>query len=417
MRSIALQYILNLKDLSLKQPQPVLGSKGTLFFLVIISAFPPLTIDLYLPALPTMVDVFNTTESMVNLTLSSYFITYAVGLLFWGPLSEKFGRKPILLVGIGSYMLASILCALSGSIEHLIASRILQAFAGSAITVVSTAIVKDMFEGRERERIMATIMSLVIIAPMVAPVLGAFLLQIASWRMMFVTLAIFGACASLLAFCYKETLESRYTGSLVRSWTRLGVVIQNPRFVFLLCIFSIAPMALMGFLAAGSYIYINGFGLTEQQFSYFFSFNAIVASFGPTIYMKLSRHIAVQNVISGCFAVLVAVGVMTVTFGDTSPWAFALLCAPATLMVIMMRVPATNLMLDQQDTDTGSAVALIQFFAMICGSAGMLLVSIRPEALITNLGVIQLCIGMIGGLMWLMVRNRGFVVDNLVKVH
>ncbi|GAL28438.1 membrane transport protein [Vibrio variabilis] len=193
------------------------------------------------------------------------------------------------------------------------------------------------------------------------------------------------------------------------------MVIRNPRFVILLCIFSIAPMALMGFLAAGSYIYINGFGLTEQQFSYFFSFNAIVASFGPTIYMKLSRHIAVQNVISGCFAVLVAVGIMTLTFGDTSPWAFALLAAPATLMVIMMRVPATNLMLDQQDKDTGSAVALIQFFAMICGSIGMVLVSIRPESLIANLGIIQLCIGIVGGVLWLVVRNRSFVTDNLVK--
>ncbi len=142
-----------------------------------------------------MVDIFSTTESMVNLTLSSYFITYAIGLLFWGPLSEKFGRKPILLIGIGAYMLASIACAMAGSIEHLIGSRVLQAFAGSAITVVSTAIVKDMFEGREREKIMATIMSLVIIAPMVAPVLGAFLLKVASWRMMFVTLAVFGAFA------------------------------------------------------------------------------------------------------------------------------------------------------------------------------------------------------------------------------
>ncbi|GAL28437.1 bicyclomycin resistance protein [Vibrio variabilis] len=195
----------------MKQTQPILGQKGTLFFLVIISAFPPLTIDLYLPALPTMVDIFDTTESMVNLTLSSYFVTYALGLLFWGPLSEKFGRKPILLTGIGGYMLASIACAMSNDIEHLIAARVLQAFAGSAITVVSTSVVKDLFDGRERERIMATIMSLVIIAPMVAPVLGAFLLQIASWRMMFVTLAVFGACASILAFCYKETLETRYT--------------------------------------------------------------------------------------------------------------------------------------------------------------------------------------------------------------
>ncbi|MCY9870061.1 multidrug effflux MFS transporter [Vibrio barjaei] len=399
----------------MKSTQPILGQKGTLFFLVIISAFPPLTIDLYLPALPTMVDIFSTTESMVNLTLSSYFVTYAIGLLFWGPLSEKFGRKPILLIGIGAYMLASIACAMAGSIEHLIGSRVLQAFAGSAITVVSTAIVKDMFEGREREKIMATIMSLVIIAPMVAPVLGAFLLKVASWRMMFVTLAVFGAFASILAMCYRETLQSQYTGSLARSWTRLGVVMTNPRFVMLLCIFSIAPMALMAFLAAGSYIYINGFGLTEQEFSYYFAFNAMCASLGPSIYMKLSRHISVQKVITLCFFILALMGVLTLSIGSTAPWVFALIAAPATLMVIMMRVPGTNLMLDQQDKDTGSAVALIQFFAMIFGSAGMLLVSMRPDALIANLGMIQLSIGIVGGLLWFVVRNRAFVTDKLVK--
>ncbi|MFA0047176.1 multidrug effflux MFS transporter [Vibrio sp. 10N.261.51.F11] len=384
-----------------------------LFFLVIISAFPPLTIDLYLPALPQMVDVFNTDRSMVNLTLSSYFVTYAIGLLFWGPLSEKFGRKPILLIGLAGYMVASILCAMTNSIEQLIGARVFQAFAGSAITVIATAIVKDLYDGREREKIMATIMSLVIIAPMVAPVFGAFLLKIASWRMMFVTLAIFGAFASVLACCYRETLESKYQGSMFRSWGRMGVVMKNSSFLKLLVIFSIIPMALMGFLAAGSYIYIDHFGLTEQQFSYAFAFNALCASFGPTIYMKLSYRMPVQKVISGCFALLALAGIFTLTIGDLSPWFFMFIAAPATLMAIIMRVPGTNLMLNQQDHDTGSAVALIQFFSMICGSLGMVLVSIRPESLIENLGFIQLSIGTLGGLMWLMVRNKEFVTTKL----
>ncbi|CAH6872947.1 Bcr/CflA family efflux transporter [Vibrio chagasii] len=397
----------------MKKPQPVLGKTGMLFFLVIISAFPPLTIDLYLPALPQMVEVFNTDQSMVNLTLSSYFVTYAVGLLFWGPLSEKFGRKPILLIGLASYMVASILCAMTHSIEQLISARIFQAFAGSAITVIATAIVKDLYEGREREKIMATIMSLVIIAPMVAPVFGAFLLKIASWRMMFVTLAIFGAFASVLAFCYRETLETKYQGSMFRSWGRMGVVMKNRSFVKLLVIFSITPMALMGFLAAGSYIYINDFGLTEQQFSYAFAFNALCASFGPTIYMKLSYRMPVQKVITGCFVLLALAGIFTLTIGDLSPWFFMFIAAPATLMAIIMRVPGTNLMLNQQDHDTGSAVALIQFFSMICGSLGMVLVSIRPDSLIENLGFIQLSVGTLGGLMWLMVRNKEYVTTKL----
>lgn len=397
----------------MKKPQPVLGKTGMLFFLVIISAFPPLTIDLYLPALPQMVEVFNTDQSMVNLTLSSYFVTYAVGLLFWGPLSEKFGRKPILLIGIASYMVASVLCAMTNSIEQLIGARIFQAFAGSAITVIATAIVKDLYDGREREKIMATIMSLVIIAPMVAPVFGAFLLKIASWRMMFVTLAIFGAFASVLALCYRETLESKYQGSIFRSWGRLAVVMKNRSFIKLLVIFSITPMALMGFLAAGSYIYINDFGLTEQQFSYAFAFNALCASFGPTLYMKLSYRVSVQKVISACFALLAIAGIFTLTVGGLSPWFFMFIAAPATLMVIIMRVPGTNLMLNQQDHDTGSAVALIQFFSMICGSLGMVLVSIRPDSLIENLGFIQLSVGILGGLMWLMVRNKEYVTKKL----
>ncbi|CAK2088526.1 multidrug effflux MFS transporter [Vibrio crassostreae] len=397
----------------MKKPQPVLGKTGMLFFLVIISAFPPLTIDLYLPALPQMVEVFNTDQSMVNLTLSSYFVTYAVGLLFWGPLSEKFGRKPILLIGIASYMVASVLCAMTNSIEQLIGARIFQAFAGSAITVIATAIVKDLYDGREREKIMATIMSLVIIAPMVAPVFGAFLLKIASWRMMFVTLAVFGAFASVLALCYRETLESKYQGSIFRSWGRLAVVMKNRSFIKLLVIFSITPMALMGFLAAGSYIYINDFGLTEQQFSYAFAFNALCASFGPTLYMKLSYRVSVQKVISACFALLAIAGIFTLTVGGLSPWFFMFIAAPATLMVIIMRVPGTNLMLNQQDQDTGSAVALIQFFSMICGSLGMVLVSIRPDSLIENLGFIQLSVGILGGLMWLMVRNKEYVTKKL----
>lgn len=321
-----------------------------------------------------------------------------------------------MLFGIVIYVISSLLCAFSTDIESLISFRLLQAFGGRAVTVVAIAIVKDLFDGREREKIMATIMSLVIIAPMVAPVLGAFLLKIASWHMMFVALAVFGCIAGVFALCYKETLHKRYTGSVLRSLGRLGVVLKNSRFTSLLAIFSLTPMALMGFLAAGSYIYIDFFGLTEQEFSYAFAFNAFFASFGPTIYMKLSKRVSVQKIISVCFIVLTGCGVLTYTIADASPWFFALLAAPATLAVITIRVPATNLMLDQQDTDTGSAVALIQFFSMMFGALGMVLVSLRPDALINNLGSIQFFIGLTCGVFWFLVKNKPYVDNKLIKL-
>ena len=400
----------------MKQEQPILGKKGTLFFLVIISAFPPLTTDLYLPALPQMVEILNTTQSQVNLTLSIYFIVYAMGLLFWGPLSEKFGRKPILLIGIFIYICASLLCGLANDVEQLIAARVLQAFGGSAVTVIATAIVKDLYDGRERESIMATIMSLVIIAPMIAPVLGAFLLKVGSWHMMFYVLAAFGSFSGLLGLCYRETLQARYPGSIFHSWGRLGVVLINPRFISLLCIFSILPMSLMAFLAVGAYIYIDGFGLSETVFSYAFAFNALCASFGPRIYMKLSKHISVQRIITGCFVILTLCGVLTCTIGYVSPWIFALIVGPASLIGLVTRVPGINLMLDQQDRDTGSAVAIIQFFGMMSGALGMTLVALRPESMIENLGIIQLLVGIVGGVSWLLVRNRPYVTANLPQV-
>ncbi|MGX9463596.1 Bcr/CflA family efflux MFS transporter [Shewanella sp. A14] len=397
----------------MKVKQPILGSTGTLLFLVVVSAFPPLTTDLYLPALPTMVDTLHTTQTMVNLTLSVYFVAYAFGLLFWGPLSEKFGRKPIMMVGLSIYVLGSLLCAVSNDIEMLIGARLIQAFGGSAVTVVATAIVKDLYDGREREKIMATIMSLVIIAPMVAPVLGAFLLKMGSWHLMFIALAIFGGISIVLTSIYRETLQHRYSGSVLRSWGRLAVVSNNPKFLSLLIIFTIPPMALMAFLGAGSYIYIDGFGLSEQMFSYAFAFNAFFASFAPSIYMTLSKKIAVQHIVTTCFVMLMLLGVLMYNIGPLSPWIFAGLAAPATLMVIATRIPGINLMLDQQTSDTGSAVAIIQFCSMIAGSLGMMLVSLRPDALIQDLGMIQFSIGAIACLLWVLIKHRAFVVDNI----
>lgn len=401
----------------MKIQQTKLGNKGTLIFLVLISAFPPITTDLYIPALPQMVKNFSTTESMVNMTLSIFFITYAIGLLIWGPLSEKYGRKPILMVGFLIYIASSILCAFASNIEFLILSRMIQAFGGSAVTVVATCIVKDLYDGRERAKIMATVMSLVIIAPMIAPVLGAFLLKIADWRMLFVVLAIFGVLAALVSLLFEETLTTKYNGSIIRSWGRIGIVLNNRKFIILLVIFSIVPMSLLSFLAAGSYIYISVFGLSEQQFSFAFAFNALCASMGPILYIKISKYISVQNIISFCFAVMACCGVMILTLGAQSLWLFVLMMALATMSGIVVRVPGMNLMLDQQQFDTGSASALIQFWSMILGAVGMMLVSLTPDDLIHSIGLIQCSVGITAGILWLLVRNRPFVHDNIVKLQ
>ncbi len=385
--------------------------KGALAFLALISAFPPLSTVLYLPALPQMVEVFDTTKARVNMTLSMFFLFFSVGLLFWGPLSEKFGRKPILLSGLTIYVLASLYCAFTQQVEQLIVGRIIQALGGSAGTVVATAIVKDLYGGRERERVMATIMSMVIIAPMVAPAIGALLLKYTSWRTIFLMLAAIGTAALVRGLFFQESLSGKFTGSIIGSWSRLLVVLKNPGFSSLLLTFSLAPLALMAFLASASYIYIEGFGLSEGAFSLFFAFNATCAMIGPTIYMRMRRHLESKVIITGSFILIFVCGVAVSVFGHISAWLFALSVGPVTMAVITVRVPGTHLMLEQQEEDSGSASALINFFAMFMGSMGMQLVTLLPGSLVANLGHIQIGIGMFCCIVWLLCRNSPFIIQ------
>ena len=393
--------------------QPRLGRRGTLLLLIVLGAFPPLTMDLYLPALPQMADTFATSHGMINLTLGAYMVAFAVGMLFWGPLSERTGRKPILFVALAIYIASSLLCALAFSVEYLIAFRILQGLAGGGITVVGTSIVKDLFDGREREKVMATVMSLVIIAPMIAPVLGAFLLQVASWHAMFVVLALFACIAVGLVMLYRETIAEQSTAPILKSWNRLGVVLKNPRFAYLLLLFSLVPMCLMAFLGSAAYVYIDGFGMSEQAFSFIFAFNAVCAALGPTLYLRLSRYIRVQSIIFGCLIVVICAGVAMLLLGGLAAWIFAALAAITTVAVIIVRVPGANLLLDQQTKDTGSAAALIQFSGTMMGAAAVQIVSANSHDLIRNYGLLLVAIGTTCAILWTLVRHRSFVTDNI----
>lgn len=394
---------------TMKWKQKNYSKAGIIALLTLISAFPPLTTDVYLPALPQLKELLNTTQSMVNLTLSMYFVFFAGGMLFWGPLSEKYGRKTILMIGLVVYTIASFGCAFSQDIVQLIGCRIVQAFAGSSPTVVAAAIVKDLYSGRERERVMALVFSIVVIAPIVAPVLGAILLQYTTWRAMFLLLAAVGITAFIAALFLEETIEERYTGSIAHSWGRLAVVLKNPHFAILLMIFSTVPMGLMTFLAASSFIYIDGFGLSESLYSYFLAFNASFSMIGPALYVRLSNRFQPKNIITVCFFLLIGSGLAVFSYGDLSPYLFALLAGCATIAVVTLRVPATNLMLEQQKKDTGSATALISFFGMLMASVGMYLVTLSPENLIQALGLIQMSIGVVCAGAWLIIRNKPFV--------
>lgn len=386
------------------------GDRSIIAMLALLSAFPPLSTDLYLPALPHVAETLHTNQTLANLTLSLFLVFFALGILIWGPVSEKYGRKPILLTGLVLYTLGSAGCALSTNSAMLICSRVIQGFGGGAAEAVATAMVKDMYSGRKRESVLAFVMAMVVVAPVVAPVAGAMILKVTSWEVIFWLLTGIGLVSFLLSLLLDETLGQRYTGSVVRALGRLGVVLKNPGFSVLLIIFSLIPLPLLSFIGASAFIYIKGFGMTEQMYGYYFGLNALGSMVGPMLYIRISRRISPGNIIAGCMGILTLTGIFLELNGSDSPVLFAAGMLTATVVVSMLRPPTANLLLSQQDKDTESAASLINFTALFMGSLGMFLISFEPvNGLIPCLGLMQIVVGIVCGGLWLVLRHRPMI--------
>lgn len=389
--------------------QKYLGEKGLIALIAFLSAFVPLSTDLYLPALPGMAKFFGVSTDLANLTLILFFVFFAAGTLFWGPQSDRYGRRPVLLIALSIYSAAGFLCADSADIYQLILFRILQALGGSGAFAVATAIIKDVYDSKNRETILALVQSMVLISPMAAPVLGALLLTITSWRGVFLILAVIGLLALAGSIALQETAEKRPPDTAGQTWRRLGKVAKNPGFASLLIIFSLLSVSSMAFIASSSYIYIDGFGLSAQVYSYYFAFNALGMITGPMIYLHLARRIPRRSIIKFGFAGISASGLLIALFGSIRPFIFALALLPATVMSSCIRTPGANLMLEQQDEDTGSASALMSCFGILMGSVGMTIISLSWGDTIRVLGMMNILTGLTCLALWLLLSNKPFV--------
>lgn len=382
------------------------GAKGLIAFLAFLNAFVPLSVDLYLPAMPQMVDVFSTTPELTGFTLSFFMLFFAISMLLWGPFTDKYGRKPILYLGLSFYITGSLICVFSSSIHLMIAGRITQAIGSGAIQAVSMAIVKDNFKGMVMEKVLVWIQTLTILCPMLAPVIGAFLLKFVSWRGLFIVLAFCGILAFTISLFLKETLENPTTGSAFQSLGRIGFVLRNKGYLILLVIFSLMVMPLMSFLSTSSFIYINLFNLSAEKYSYFFAFNGCFAMLAPILYMRILRHLPRLFFLTACFGCVAVSGALILIFGATSPFAFALLYAPATFFGSACRPAGTMLIMNQMDTDNGTVGSLWGCIALLFGSLSMMLCSLNWPVLTMAVGTISLCAGTLCVIIWLLAISR-----------
>ncbi len=387
-------------------PKKQLSNIMIMLLVALLASFPPLSTDLYLPALPIMSEQLNCSVLLVNLSLVVFFIFVSISSIVWGPLSDKYGRKPVLMVGVPLYVISSIFCVLSMNIIQLIAARIFQAIGAGAAMAVNLAIVKDVFPGRKRERTLAFITVLNGMIPVIAPSIGSALLKFTSWRGSFGLLAVIGMLVWVFVFFYKETNTEYSEVSAFKTLLRLLVVLKNPRFTQLIIVFSVISIPLLAFISASSFIFVTGFGVTNEVYSIYFG--AIAAQFiiGGPIYLVLQRYFKPIPIITVCYTGSLLSGALMLTVGQMSPLLFAVAVGAGYLATSISRPPSSSLLLEQQDSDTGSASSLIQASFVLAGSLGMLFISYDWSNRIMVLGIMNLLLSSGGLILWLYTKTR-----------
>jgi DHA1 family bicyclomycin/chloramphenicol resistance-like MFS transporter len=368
-------------------------------FIVIMSAYSPLSTDLSLPAFPEITKYYSCTEAQTNMTMILFMSVLAIATLFWGPISDRYGRKPVLLIGSSLYLIGSVLCAFAPSITLLIVFRMLQALGGGAANAVATAIVRDVFDEKEQVKALAVVQSMLMVGPAVAPIAGAFLLRVINWQATFAVQAIFGVIVVFGSCIMKETNKNPLTVNIFRSLGRLGVVLNNRRFVLLMLLFALAPFAMLSYVNGSPYIYQNGFGLSSQVYSFFFAATAILSVFGPMSYPLLERRFKRKNLTFCVFFILVAAGFFILIAGRYSPWLFMIPVTVAQYALGVVRPLGTFLMLNTREGDSGSASSLIGASSMLAGSCGMVALSLFTDYLVA-VGLIFAVCGLLSVVLW-----------------
>lgn len=256
-------------------PAAVANPQRLIVLLAALVAFGPLSIDMYLPSLPLIAQDLGAPESQIQLTISVFLAGLCAGMLVYGPLSDRFGRRKLLLGGIALYMLASIGCTLAAKAEQLVFWRILQALGGAGASVLARTIVRDLFPLKDAARVLSLMHLVTMFATLIAPLIGGYLILVSGWRSLFVVLMVFaGLCLLAVAWKIPETHPADKRGASVAAVFRAygHIAVQPQALGYILCM-GLSFGGMFAFITASPFVYIQYFGVSPQQYAWLFSLN------------------------------------------------------------------------------------------------------------------------------------------------
>jgi drug resistance transporter, Bcr/CflA subfamily len=357
-----------------------------ILLLALLSAFPPLATDMYLPALPLLQREWQVPLVAINLSLIAFFVTYCGFLLLYGPLSDRYGRKPPLLVGVGLFIFACLFCSAALSPGMLVCGRILQGAGAASSSAIVFAVSKDLFSGRQRQWVFVQIGVIVSAAPIIAPILGGWILTLFSWRWIFLFQTALGIVAFVGVMRMDESLRQQAAPGLAQvagSYLRL---FRNHRYMILLLTLSCTCVPIFAFIGGSPDLYITRLGFDEHQFGYFFGFNSLAFILAPLTYSRAARHVPVTRLLPWAFVGMFAASLLLLCTWIPLPWRLTLPMFTLTFAFSFCRPASNNLILEQVDRDAGAASSLMVFFYFMTGALAMWLFSFEWQDKIRTLG-------------------------------
>jgi len=340
-----------------------------LVLLALLSAFTPLSIDMYLPALPVIAVDLRGTVGDIQLTLSAFMIAFGVGQIFYGPAGDRFGRRPVILGGLAVYILTSVGCAFAAAAGHLVILRFLQGLAACGGVVLARTMVRDLAERDQAARAMSLMMACTSIAPMLAPLIGGQILWFLGWRAIFWTLAAISVVALAAAyFRLPETLRPEYKQPLVLKSIvqRFGELLRHRAFMGYAFTSSFQFAALLSFLSGSPFVFIERYGVAPRSYGLIFGSlivfmtigSLLNAHFAPRIGRgRILRYAVFVPLIAGAAAIVL--GGIEARYGTIGMWPIVLCFAPQIATISLIGPNSMAMALHRYPHMAGTASSLM----------------------------------------------------------
>ena len=349
----------------------------------LLSAIGPLCTDFYLPALPEITEQLSATGTQTQLSLTAALIGLGLGQMFFGPLSDRIGRRKPLALSLLLFIFSSAMCAVTQDIHLLIGWRFLQGFAGAGGSVLSRSIARDRYQGTLLTQFFALLMTVNGIAPVLSPVLGGYIITAFDWRILFWTMAGIGVVLLVLSLTVLyETLPAKSASTAQQP--KGTPVLKNRRFMRYCLIQAFMMAGLFSYIGSSSFVIQSEYGMTPMQFSLLFGLNGIGLIIAALIFSKLARRVAAETLLRRGLVLAVLSAAVTLLFAWSQLPVLALvgLFFTVSFMSGISTVSGSEAMSAVSSAQSGTASALMGTLMFVCGGIAAPLAGLGGETML-----------------------------------